>query len=642
MAWNHYEGNPQAMPIGPSAAVSQVQTVMSEMAARTDTFTANALEVLKGLEGVKIEGVGPAPTVNIAHNVSDMNWAIKDIALANLGEITIPTLSEPELVTPPQASLNPVPVFTPKAVIASLESFKAPELPKPPEYMKFDSKGLDKLTPNAPTILMPNAPILTPVTIPEFEFPELPSFSEKIPEFNVLAPLTMIEWTEKDYKSENYALMLKKVSDIITNGSGLPPDVERQLFERARSREYTTAHKLVSEAFDTFASKGFVTPPGMLVEQVNAALETSQLQSNALSREIYIKAMDTQLENMRFAVQQGVAAENIMQNIFQNAMQRTFEIAKYNVESQIHLYDAQVNLYNVSMNAFQTKATVYKTMLEGQLAKIDVYKAELDAQRLVGELNQQAVQLYNSNVQTLNTQVELYRTEMEAAKIKLELIKAPLDVNHDLIQQYAEQIGVNKLQLDIYKGKVEAQAVMAGILDSEARAFSATANVSIAQNELQLKNVQMSIEQEQATTQRFVATVENAKAVLMAQTAKIESAARVESLKLQSLAAQSDANRAKMEAVIRIGEQQLQSNIAAIGQQVKLYETSITRIIEEAKLKSNSMAAAGQIAATLAGGAMAAQHVQASISTSSGESVATQSTFSQSASENWSYSPDAK
>lgn len=637
MAWNNYSPPPASIPVGPAEAVRQVVDTMTRMQAQVTNYTARVDATLNGLQELAVESAGPAPNITLNRNNGNLSWTVVPTADIKLDDLSNLLPESPDAISfaPIDTTLN-MPEFERGATIT------LPAAPAPistegvPVRPQIDT---DVDMPDKPQLIQPIMEAFDAIVVPTFVFPTLPDFTDVAPTFAAAAPNVAVEWVEPVYASENFDFVLATVRRMLTGGTGLPDDIERQLFDKARAREDITARKAVQEAFSTFANKGFTMPPGMLVEQVNAVNEQNQLAVNTLSRDVYIKVADVHIENMRAAVQQGVAAENVLVSIFNNAQTRAFEMARFTVESELALYNAQVGLFNTYMNAYQTKANVFKIRLDAELAELDAYRIQLEGQKVVSEINMQRVQTFLAKTQALTSQVEVYKAEMQGAQIKAQVIQAQIDGYRADVGAYAEKIGAEKVRFDAYKAQVDGEVAKVGIIDANARVFASMAGVEQSKAEIRIRSGQLAIEQSQAVTQRFAAEIEGSKAAISANMARVEAQARVLALGIQNLSAQSDANRAKAEAEIRVAEQQLQSNLAAVQNQVKLYEVNITRTVEEARLKVAAMQAAGTMAATLAGGAMAAQHVQASISSTSGESNSRTFTSSESATENWNYTP---
>lgn len=638
MSWNHYEGGPAPSGTGPAQAVSTVQQVMGQLQSQAQSFIARTESILNALGTVQVPPIGDMPPISITKRDNALDWpAPKLEAVGDPGSLEVTLPSDPGLPSISTGVSLAIPDWSPSVV-----SINIPDTPTPVDTSGVPSRpDVDTAVelPATPALAMPVLESLDQITVPTFTFPALPTFSDAAPQFTDAAPSAVINWAEPQYASESLTEVQATIKRMMAGGTGLKPEIEQQLFDRARAREDQTAAKAVAEAFDTFANKGFTMPPGALAAQVNAAREQAQLQANSLQRDVMIKVADIEQENLRFAVQQGLAAENLLINIFNNAAQRSFEMARFTVESQIQLFNSKVSLFNAVTSAYQTRAQVYKIQIDAALAQLDVYRIQLEGQKVVSEINVQRVQAYNARVQALMAQVEVYKAQMEGARIRTDAIRTQIEAYRTDVEAYSSRVNADKVRFDAYRTQVEGETAKIGITEAEARVYAARASAAEAAANVRVQAIRADIEKMQATTGRFAALVDRSKAELQAKLGKVEANARVAGLNIQHLSAQSDANRAKSEAIIRIGEQELQSNIAITSASIERYKVAVQKILQEADLKARSLQAAGQMASTLAGGAMAAQHVQASISSTASDSTSVAFGYSQSASEAWNYTP---
>lgn len=72
--------------------------------------------------------------------------------------------------------------------------------------------------------------------------------------------------------------------------------------------------------------------------------------------------------------------------------QMAFEMAKAAAESAIQIYNAGLDHFKVLVSKFQLYAQTYDTIMRGELARIDVYKAQLQGEQTKAEINSAKVQ----------------------------------------------------------------------------------------------------------------------------------------------------------------------------------------------------------------------------------------------------------
>ena len=530
-------------------------------------------------------------------------------------------------ITPPAVPAKPsintsdidvdVPTFNSSVILnlptapAALDTSGAPTRPQ---------VDTNVVLPTAPSIQMPPDPNIQDIVVPEFNFPTLPTFNETAPTFNEAAPNIVLDWQEPAYYSDTLDDLRAKVRDIFAGGSGLPAAVEQALFDRARTREEAQVKKSVQEAFDTFANRGFNMPPGMLVAQVNAAREDGQMKINGINRDTMIEAAKWQLDSLKMAMEQSIAADTLMVQQFNNGLNRNFEAAKAVIEGHLSLYNATVNLYNARQQGFQVASQVYKTRIDAELSQIEVYKAEIEGVKVKGERNEQRVREYTARLQAVAQSVEIYKAQMDGAKTQADVTRSVIESYRSDVEAYSAKLQAEKTKFEAYESAVRGELAKAQILDIDARVFATRMQGAGMQADVKAKMVEAEIATLNADTQRFIAELERTKVEIQAASERVQAKLGYMSADTQRFAAENEKTRAEREADIRIGEQMLQANIEAAKLGVAQYQASTQTAIEHARVQVTAIQGAAQASSTLAAGAMAAVHVGANISSSLGYS----------------------
>lgn len=96
-----------------------------------------------------------------------------------------------------------------------------------------------------------------------------------------------------------------------SGGTGINAQVEDQIWARARERALREASRLKDQAATEWAARGYAMPPGALLHQTVVIDREAQEKINEASRERAIKAFDTELENVRFAITQTLAMRSL-------------------------------------------------------------------------------------------------------------------------------------------------------------------------------------------------------------------------------------------------------------------------------------------------------------------------------------------
>jgi hypothetical protein len=553
--------------------------------------------------------------------------------------IALPTFPISTGILPPFPSFNVPLEFTPAAPptldVVGLDDIEIPDfhpttalgtIPSAPSAIDI-SGAPDAPTfsvvniPDAPIIGLPSAPDLVSLNIPTFTFPTLPTFDAVAPEFNAAAPSPVINWSEPVYISPNMDLIKVEIGKMLAGGRGMPIEIEAAIFDRGRSREDVTALKAVQESFDTFASRGFSMPPGMLAEQVNKANQQNQLAVNSLERDLLIKAADWQIENLRFAVTQGIALESQLISLFQAAATRSFEIAKAQLDAGIALYNALVSVYNARQNAYQVAASVFKTRIEAAISTVEIFKAQVEAEKVKGEINDQSVRVYTAQLQAISSEVEIYKAQIGGAQAKAELNRSLSEQFKSQVEAYAAGLNAQKIRFDAYESQVRGETAKTGAFEAETRAYAESVRAATEKGNLKVKNLEIKLENFKGQLQAYTSGNE-------AQISRIRSAADIAQSQTSAYSARVQAYSAEQNALVArdnlsasVAEAQARTAVALYEVSIKEFDAAITRIIEQAKIQISSLQAAAQTASQLAAGAMSALHVGATISASGSAGV---------------------
>ena len=594
-------------------------------------------------------------------------------SLASMGDIRMDDVTQPLVMTPPAApvptiNVGEAPTFKPGTLVIpadptapNIEALLSqldvgdmdalPDAPTMPTLNLPDAPGMTAIPlpvrpvidtnvplPDAPNVTMPEMEALEQITIPVFEFPQLPDFDGKPPSADFAVPNVFINWAEPKYESEVLDELQTAVRTMMRGGTGLPAPVEDALFGRARERDSAETQRAVQEAVDTWAARNFTMPPGMLVKQVNVAREQGRLKSAELNRDILVEAAKWEIESIRFAVTQGIALEQLTTNIYDNACKRLFEAAKFQAEAQISVFNAQIGLFNAQNAAFQTLAQVFRTKLDAALAKLQAYKAAIEGQIALGQINQQRVEVFKAKLAGVQSAIEHFTGLMRGAQIRADVIKSQFDGYRADVQAYAEQVGAEKAKFDAYDSQVKGESAKAGMLDSMARAYASTIQGLASKADIKVKGAQLRMEAARIHLQKHANDTDAFKAKLQASLSQVQYGTQVFQSLVDGWRAKSQASISETEMQSRFADMNARTNIAFSEMQMGAYTANINKAHQQAQIALEGNKAMGQFSAQLAAGAMSALHVSASVSGSGSQSESYSRSTSESTSTSHNYS----
>lgn len=577
-----------------SAATRTVVQKMGDFARLSETYNNNLSNALAAIGNIRIGSV-TAPTRPTQPNVSAPN-RIKDYKAPNISAPTgfdIDTMMGKlgDIPNPPSFSVPAAPLM---ATVA------APTRPNIDTNLSI---------PDAPKITLPDLGKLHDIQLPQFSMPEIPLFDGKAPNVDgISVPNVFINWSEPQYKSEVLDIIQAKIKGIVSGNdtaTGLPAAVEDALFSRARERIDAETERAVQEVVDTWAARGFSMPQGVQSKQVDVIRQQGRLQAAELNRDILIQAAQWQIETLRFAVERGIALEQLTQNLYSNMCNRLFEVARFHAEAQINVFNARVSLFNAEVSAFEALAQVYRTKLDGALAKLEAYKTAVQAQAAIGEVNRQIVDVYKAKLDAVQSSVDIYKAMMTGVQAKADVVKTQLEAYRTDIQAYGEQISAEKTKIDAYEARVRGETAKVGMYESQVRAYATRVNAVSSQA--------------QAKTAKYAADIDAFRTRLQTDA--------------DAYRAQMQAYTAESEMLARFADMNARTNISYAQMQITEYQANMQNAVQQAQIALESAKAVGQYSAQLAAGALSAQHVSASISSGTSESESK----STSTSHNYSY-----
>lgn len=620
------------------AAITTVMDRIENMDRIASRYQKELSESLANISSVKIAPIDPPKSLNLPNT---------DIPKVDLGDV-------PVFKAIPFNQPNS-PIFTDITTLLNdldLSDLDIPTMPVMPSVELPSMPGMNQVLvpdrpdydtnielPEAPTIILPDLEELVQITIPEFTFEEMPDFEGVPPSISdITIPSVFIDWSEPDYESdfiEDLHIEIKK--GMQEGGTGLPKDIEEAMFNRARSRESKETERAVKEAVQEWSSRNYSMPPGMLVKQVAVLREEGRLKSSELNRDILIEATKMEIDNIRFLIQQGMALEQITSNLHNNMANRMLEVARFEAESLITVFNAQISLFNAQNAAFESLTSVYKTKLEGALAKLSAYKTSVDAQVAIGQINEQRVAVFKAKTESVLSSVEIYKALVSGASIRADVLKTKFDAYRSEVQVYSEQINAEKVRVEAYEAQVRGETSKVNMFEAQARAFASSVQAVQAKADVKSKSIQLKMEAAKTWIQKYSADVDGYKANLQASLNEVQLNTTAFGAQVEAWKAGAGMEVSQAEMQSRYADMNVRTNIAHAEMQIKEYESKAQRALQEAQLALEAAKSLGQYTAQLAAGAMSAAHVSASISGSGSSSASVSRSNSESTSHNYTY-----
>jgi hypothetical protein len=606
---------------------SIVQDQVAQMNARADTALNTTYDELTKLSNVQMPQEGTPP---------DLKPLV--VTGGDIGDVTLPSAQlfgrVPDFIAPAfedfQSLIDGIGTDPPPTWDPSIISINIPDAPAPIDYSGAPERPdiAAVVLPDAPDTTMPAVDQLLTIDIPDRPTITLPTFDAVVPTFDDPVPALGLDWAEPSYSPTVLNDVATTVRAMLAGDFAMPTIVQNALFGAAREREDMTAHKATQDAFDDYAGRGFSMPPGMLVAQVNAVREANQLAVNSLSRDVFTKAAEWQIENLRQAVQQGIALETVLINQFDNMARRSFELARQRVQVEFDRYNLRVSAFNAQMQSVDKLVRVFQTKVQAELSKLEIFKAEIEAEQLKTGVNEATVRIYTARLQALSTTVEIFKAKVDAVRVAADLERGKIDMYRVDVQAWSEKITAEKTRFDAYATQVAGESSKANILEAEARAFASTVQAYETGNNVKIQVVQARLRAIETGTTKFLGLVQAEREQVQAGVSQLQAAVSTFAADTGRYSAQANFEAQKGEVAVRATEANARNNVAYFEVLSRQFDSRMQRMIEQARILLGAIQAAGGMASQLAAGAMSATHVAASISGSGSASLSASNSYS--------------
>jgi hypothetical protein len=535
----------------------------------------------------------------------------------------IPVPEAPNLAIPDAPAMTAAPEF---------DVAKPPlmALPAQPGALTATDPGE---APTLATIVLPEMadlalPTLLTVTLPEL--PVLPTFAGTDPGSAPSLPnLAGAAFTEQPYTPKLLDDLVPTIQRGIASGQLLLPAVEQAIFQRGRDRAQQV-HRAALQAIDEeFTGRGFKQPPGAWGARRAEQRRKSDAEVLGLNRDLTVQFHTEAIKNVQFAVERGIALEQVLIGQHAQVMDRALQSARLLLDTHVALYNAQVSSYNAGIERLKADASVFRDRLQ---AAIETYKAQIDGQRLTSDINRALVDQYQAQVTAL---VEKYRGAVAGAQAQAELELGRIEGYRAKVQAFTARVEAYGAQWNGFRSAVEAQ--QAGF-----RSYEIGVNAYAAR-------VQAWGEGERTKSARFETDIKASGLLLEGFRARVQETLaklQVEQGRIAALGTQSDAVARMYQADGQIASAANDANTRAFEAQAGYFDRRAQVQLREAEIKMQDNAriaatmgeairGAAQALATLAASAMSAVNFSAGVSGSGSESSSWSHSLSKSLGWSW-------
>lgn len=405
------------------------------------------------IDAPSIPDVGPVPTM-MAHTPQAVPLPSEEVA--GLDDVV---LNLPEFTAvPPVLNFGNAPEITIGTV---------PTLP-----------GIRDVTlPDAPEVELPTLPTMLALNTPTFAgMGSHADWLERLknaPTLDLVRPTPLVYRRGQAYESMLLDNLKAVLNERIKGGTGLSAEVEALIWGRAVDRESRLALDAELDIVRAGEALGFKLPQGVVAAQLERARRAYSEKMAGLSRDVAIKQAELEQSNLQQVVAEGVQLESkLMDNALQ-IEQQAFEAARAVADSHLQIYNAGVREFEVLMQQFNTFASIYRTLIDAETAKLEQYKAELQAEQTKAQINQSLVAQFKAQVEAQQIRVEMYRTQLQGAQTLMQVEQTKLQAAGEQVRAFVATVNAETARLDAYKTKVGAETTKVDAFKAQAQAYAA-------------------------------------------------------------------------------------------------------------------------------------------------------------------------
>lgn len=571
-----------------------------------------------------------APTLNdLSSNVS-----FGDI------DAPTPTFNAPDVPVLPTLDLT-IPTFPSDFVPGDIHEFDenvigtlptldalAPTVNLPPKPDELDATAPtdaptikdDFAYPDDLDVTLPTVPTFEELNIPTAPTYDLPAFELDVPALpaDLTPPGLIFDFQEQAYSSTLYTALKDELLDRIQNGgTGLNADIEQAIWDRARNREDQNSVRSENQILVEQAARGFSRPSGAVLAALDQLAQETQNKNADLSREIAIKQAELEQRNIEFALQTSLALEQSFLQYHNQVQQRAFDTERFLQEAALALYDADIKKFGLQVEIYKVYADAFESRVRAELAKVEIFRSEIEAQKLIGDINVQYIELYKAQLQGIQTSVDVYKAEVDAIKTQIEAEGLKITNFRSLVDVFAAQVAAKKSEYDMYSSSVEGEMAKVSIYDSQVKAYVSRVDAYSRSVDAETKRIESDIEVEGLRLKQYLSKLEAIVQNVKAQTDVTNAQVDVFRGEAEMYKAEVGAESSRLDAETRIYDLEIRQKQYEAEIELKNAEINIANAANSVKLLLEALQSGAQVGSSLSAASLSAMNIGASISGSS-------------------------
>lgn len=473
-------------------------------------------------------------------------------------------------------------VDTPPAIITD---FVFPTVPAALENPFIEAPNLiDRAEPEAPTVALPSFEAIKPtddMTAPaDLSAQFINAYNDVQPSMVAALRGHMESWiaTYNPQYHTQLAAIEDKLTAYLAGGTGLPAAIEDQIYERARTKNAAEARRASDAAFDAMAGRGWTVPGASVAASIRASRQAASDNNAQAAREIAIRSVEIEIENIKFAVTTSTALRNAMLSatlsyhgslISLNA--QALDYAKSILGAVVQVYNLTVTAFTARLDAYKADAQVFDTRMRAALATVEVYKARIDALQALTNVDKSRVDVYRARIDSLNTYAQIYRTQVQTVVERASLEKMKVDLFKTKVEAYTATVQGKRAEYEGYAAALSGQEARMRVFGAQVQAHASEVASFRAKIDAQAAVVDATAKTNQATALQYKAELDGYSTVVDARGKKAN--------------LEIDVQRSELNAF----EAQVRASMGNVAMQVDVYRAKAEIVLKNAALEIETL-----------------------------------------------------
>jgi len=289
-----------------------------------------------------------------------------------------------------------------------------------------------------------------------------------------------------------------KIDEGMPGGQALDTDFEDALYRRARTKVENERVRAENELTTASSKRGFSLPSGALTSGRSKLHAAASDRLATQATEISIERAKMEIQHVQFVMGLSGTIQSMLVNsslqyagtlaqINSQALQHAAQVGKFTGQ----VYDQLIARANLQIAVYKIEGDIYTVRLKSSLAQLEAYRAELEAAKLVSDLDETQVKLYTSLISSENIKIQQYVAEIDAASKKVGAEKLKIDIYDSEIKAYSTLMQSKQTELGVYtaalkgdQAKLQGRMTELDIYSKEIDAATSKQSMEIARAKL--------------------------------------------------------------------------------------------------------------------------------------------------------------